>query len=478
MQQFELEGTSGNRVVLSDAQVAEFGSRLRGQLLHEKDRGYDEARTIWNAMIDKRPGLIARCRVADDVRHAVNFARQNRTLVSVRGGGHNIAGNAVCDRGLMIDLSLMKSVQVDPEKRTAQVEPGVTLGEFDEKAQSFGLATPLGINSTTGVAGLTLGGGFGWLTRKYGLTVDNLLSADVITADGQLRHASANENSDLFWGIRGGGGNFGVVTRFEYQLHPVGPEIFSGLLVYPHEQAERVLTYYREFTKRAPLDLTVWVVLRKAPPLPFLPESVHGKEVIVLAVFFLGDAEAGQKAIKPLEEAAPLVGKHVGPTPYAAFQKAFDPLLTSGARNYWKSHDFKDLSDDFIREVVDYSLKFPSPHTEIFIGHIAGKMNTVPVDATAYPHRNVNYVMNVHGRWDDRADDERCIRWAREFFQTVAPYSMGSVYVNFMTADEQDRVPAAYGKNYDRLVELKNKYDANNLFFLNQNIKPGVLKGR
>ncbi|RPJ83800.1 MAG: FAD-binding oxidoreductase [Acidobacteria bacterium] len=478
MQQFELAGSSGNGVVLTDAQVTEFAGSLRGQLLREGDPGYDEARTIWNAMIDKRPALIARCAGAGDVTRAVDFARRNRIVVSVRGGGHNIAGNAVCHRGLMIDLSLMKSVQVDPQKRTAQVEPGVTLAEFDEKAQSHGLATPLGINSTTGVAGLTLGGGFGWLTRKYGMTVDNLLGADVITADGQLRHVSANENPDLFWGIRGGGGNFGVVTRFEYQLYPVGPEIFSGLLVYSHEHAETVLKRYREVTRRAPVDLTVWVVLRKAPPLPFLPEHVHGKEVVVLAVFYLGDADSGQKAIQPLEESAPLVGKHVGPTPYTAWQKAFDPLLTPGARNYWKSHDFKEFSDDAIRKIVQYSGNLPTPHTEIFLGHIAGKMNSVPPEATAYHHRNVNYVMNVHGRWDDRADDERGIRWAREFFQAMTPYSLGSVYVNFMTADEQDRVEAAYGQNYDRLVELKNKYDSSNLFCMNQNIKPVILEGR
>ncbi len=478
MPQLELAGLSGDRVVVSDIQVDQLASNLRGQLLREGDTGYDEARTIWNAMIDKRPALIARCAGAGDVKHAVEFARQNRLVVSVRGGGHNIAGNAVCDRGLMIDLSLMKSVQVDPQKRTAQVEPGVTLGEFDQQAQLHGLATPLGINSTTGVAGLTLGGGFGWLTRKYGLTVDNLLSADVITADGAFRRATASENADLFWGIRGGGGNFGIVTRFEYKLHPVGPEVFAGLLVYPHDQAKSVLRRYREFTRQAPHDLTVWVVLRKAPPLPFLPESIHGKEVLVLPVFFLGDAKAGQKAIRPLEEFAPLVGKHVGAMPYTAFQQAFDPLLTPGARNYWKSHDFDELNDEAIEKTVEYSGKFPSPHTEIFIGQIGGRMNTVPGDATAYPHRNVNYVMNVHGRWDDPADDQRCISWAREFFQAVAPYSLGSVYVNFMTADEQDRVEAAYGKNYDRLVALKQKYDPGNLFCRNQNIKPGVLRAR
>ncbi|MFB3906372.1 MAG: FAD-binding oxidoreductase [Acidobacteriota bacterium] len=478
MQQLELAGRSGNRVALTPAQIGDLANSLQGQLLRDGDPGYNEARTIWNAMIDKRPALIARCSEPGDVTRAVDFARENQIVVSVRGGGHNIAGNAVCDRGLTIDLSPMKSVTVDPQKRTAQVEPGVTLGEFDEKGQSFGLATPLGINSTTGVAGLTLGGGFGWLTRRYGLTIDNLLSADVITADGQLRHASAAENSDLFWGIRGGGGNFGIVTRFEYQLHPVGPEVFSGLLVYAHEHAETVLSGYRELSRRAPLDLTVWVVLRKAPPLPFLPESIHGKEVVVLPVFFLGDADAGPKAIRPLEDLAPLAGKHVGPTPYTAFQKAFDPLLTPGARNYWKSHDFKELSDEMIRKTIDYSLTFPTPHTEIFIGHLGGKMNSVPMDATAYAHRNVNYVMNVHGRWEERADDERCIQWAREFFQAVAPYSLGSVYVNFMTADEQDRIEAAYGGNYERLVELKSKYDPNNLFCVNQNIKPGILEGR
>lgn len=475
---FEFASTSGRPVTLSDRQVTEFASRLRGQLLHEGEDGYDQARTIWNAMIDKRPRLIARCASADDVKHAVNFAREHSLVLSVRGGGHNIAGNAVCEGGLMIDLSLMKSVEVDPGKRTALVEPGATLAEFDQQAQLFGLATPLGINSTTGVAGLTLGGGFGWLTRKYGLTVDNLLSADVITANGDSRRASAAENADLFWGLRGGGGNLGIVTRFEYQLHPVGPEIFAGLLVYPYDNARSILKQYHAFAMQAPRELAVWAVLRKAPPLPFLPQSIHGKEVLVMPVFFLGKAEAGQEAIKPLEDFGSVVGKHVGPTRYVAFQQAFDPLLTPGARNYWKSHNFEELSDQAIEKTVEYAGKLPTPQTEIFIGQVGGKMSDVPVEATAYPHRKVNYVMNVHGRWDDPADDERCVRWSREFFQAVAPYSTGSVYVNFMTADEQDRVKAAYGKNFDRLVELKNKYDPDNLFCLNQNVKPVVLRER
>ena len=323
--------------------VDQFKAGLRGPLLRPDEAGYDQARSIWNAMIDRRPALIVRCAGVADVMRAVAFARDNDVRLAVRGGGHNIAGNAVCDGGLMLDMSPMRSAWIDVHARHAFVEAGATLADFDHEAQAFGLATPLGINSTTGVAGLTLGGGFGWLSRKYGLTVDNLIAAEIVTADGERRWTSAEQEPDLFWAIRGGGGNFGVVTLFEFQLHAVGPEIFGGLIVFPHEQAKSVLSQYRDFVGRLPQDLSVWAVLRQAPPLPFLPPEVHGKDVVVLAAFYCGKTADGAAAVEPLRGFGQPYGEHLGPMPYTAWQQAFDPLLTPGARNYWKSHNFSAL---------------------------------------------------------------------------------------------------------------------------------------
>lgn len=472
MSQINIINQEGGRTVLEAAVVEQFKSGLRGKLVQPGEPGYDEARTIWNAMIDKRPALIARCVGTADVMRAVGFAREHRLLLAVRSGGHGIAGSAVCDGGFMIDLSPMKSVQVDPESRRAYVQAGATLADMDHETQAFGLATPLGINSTTGVAGLTLGGGFGWLTRKYGLSVDNLLGAEVVTADGRCVRASLTENSDLFWGLRGGGGNFGVATLFEFQLHPVGPEVFSGLVVYPLAQAKSVLARYRQWADQMPEDLNVWVVMRHAPPLPFLPKEVHGQKVVVFACFYAGDTSAGPRAFEPLRQFGSPLGQHLGPQPYTQWQRTFDPLLAPGARNYWKSHNFTQLSDGAIDTLVEYANKLPSPHTEVFVGFLAGQANRVPPDATAYAMRDARFVMNVHGRWEQAADDQRCIAWAREFFRAAAPHATGGAYVNFMTQEETDRIAAAYGPNYEPLLRLKKKFDPTNLFSMNHNLNP------
>jgi len=467
-----IERRTGGRKTVTREALQTLGQTLRGQLLLPGEEGYDSARSIWNAMIDKRPAVIARCAGVGDVLRSVAFARQHDLLVGVRGGGHNIAGNALCDGGFQIDLSPMRSARVDPRTRRANVEPGCTLGDFDHEAQSFGLATPLGINSTTGVAGLTLGGGFGWLTRKYGMSVDNLESADVVTANGDLVHASKDENSDLFWAVRGGGGNFGIVTNFEFRMHPVGPNVLSGLIVFPIEDARAVLGKYRELAPRFSEDLNVWVVIRKAPPLPFLPAAVHGKEIAALAVFYSGDPEAGRNEIEPVRAFGKPYGEHIGVQPYTAWQRAFDPLLTPGARNYWKSHNFTELAGEAIDTLIAYAGKLPSPQTEIFIGLLGGYASRVPFDATAYANRDARFVLNVHARWEHPQEDERCIAWARDFFAKSAPYASGSVYVNFLTEDESDRVQAAYGPNYRRLGEVKKKFDPDNFFRQNQNIAP------
>ncbi len=457
---------------LEGARIEEFKAQFRGEVVLPGDASYDEVRAIWNAMIDRKPAIIARCASADDVVQAVKFAHQNDLLVSIRGGGHNIAGNAVCDDGLMIDLSLMKGVQVDPKARRATVEPGCTLADFDAVAQEHGLATPLGINSTTGVAGLTLGGGFGWLSRKYGMTIDNLLSANVVTADGKQLRASETENADLFWGLRGGGGNFGIVTSFEFQLHPVGPNVLSGLIVFPFDQAKSVITQFARFTETMPDELNVWMVTRKAPPLPFLPADVHGKEMVALAVCYAGDPSEGEKLIEPLRGFGTAYGEHIGVQPYVAWQQAFDPLLAKGARNYWKSHNFTRLSDGAIDAIIEYAAKLPSPYCEIFVGTIGGQTARVAPDAMAYSSRDANYVMNVHGRWESAAEDQAVITWAREFFAKSKPFASAGAYINFMTQEETDRIAFAYGPMYNRLVELKKKYDPTNFFRMNQNIKP------
>jgi FAD/FMN-containing dehydrogenase len=448
-------------------------SQLRGSLCLPGEPGYEQARTVWNAMIDRHPAAIVRAAGTADVMRAVNLAREHELVLAVRGGGHNIAGNAVCDGGLMLDLTPMKSVRVDPSTRTARVEPGVTLGELDKETQAFGLATPTGINSTTGIAGLTLGGGFGWLSRKLGLTIDHLLAADVVLARGALVHASPNENEDLFWAIRGGGGNFGVVTSFEFRLHPVGPQVFAGLLVHPFANATQLLREYRRVVASAPDELSCWVVLRKAPPLPFLPKEIHGREVAVFAFCYAGEPNRGEAAIAPLRALGTPAGEMVGPLPFVAWQQALDPLLTPGRRNYWKSHDLKELSDAAIDLLVEYVGRLPSPECEILIGHLGGAVNRVPAAATAYPHRDVTFVTNVHTRWADPSQDRICISWARELFDEISPHATGGVYVNFMPEDETDRVRrGAYGQNYDRLAQIKATYDPDNLFRQNQNIQP------
>jgi FAD/FMN-containing dehydrogenase len=443
-----------------------------GEILLPGNGAYDSARQIWNAMIDKRPAIIARCATTSDVVRAVNFARDKGLLLAVRGGGHHIAGNALCNDGLVVDLSRMKAAHVDPAARRVTIEAGATLADLDAATQAHGLATPVGINSTTGIAGLTLGGGFGWLSRKYGMTVDNLESAEVLTATGEVVRASATEHPDLFWALRGGGGNFGIVTRFEFRLHPVGPNVLSGLIVYPFSEAKRVLQQYRDFVAKAPDELAVWTVLRHAPPLPFLPQEVHGKEIIALALIHAGDPEEGERLIKPLHKFGTVLGEHVGVQPYVAWQQVFDPLLTAGARNYWKSHNLSMLEDRLFDGIIEYAGKLPSPQCEIFIAAIGGATTRPAPDSMAYAHRDATFVMNVHSRWEDPADDNLCIGWARDFFNASAPFASGGAYINFLTADEGDRVRSGYGANYDRLAQVKRRYDPDNLFRVNQNIAP------
>ncbi|MBE9552630.1 MAG: FAD-binding oxidoreductase [Proteobacteria bacterium] len=462
----------GNSMAVAGEDLEALSGGLRGEVCVAGDDGYDEARTIWNAMVDKRPGMIVRCAGAADVALAVKFASERNLLVAVRSGGHNIAGNAVCDDGLMIDLSRMTSVRVDPQGKTARVEPGATLGDVDKETQAHGLAVPVGINTTTGIAGLTLGGGFGWTTRKFGMTIDCLLSVDIVTADGAMLRASETENPDLFWAVRGGGGNFGIVTSFEFQAHPLGPEVLSGLIVHPLDEAPALLKEYRRIADAAPDELTCWVVMRKAPPLPFLPEEWHGKEVLVFAVCWCGEMAEGEKAVAELRSLGNPIADVVSPHPFTGWQGAFDPLLTPGARNYWKSHDFTELSDGAITDILDGVWSLPSPECEVFIAHVGGQMSRIPADATAYPVRSSHFIMNVHTRWREASEDATCIKWTRDLFDATAQHATGSVYINFMPDDDGGRVAEAYGANHARLTQVKAKYDPGNLFRLNQNIVP------
>ncbi|UCG62259.1 MAG: FAD-binding oxidoreductase [Candidatus Zixiibacteriota bacterium] len=474
MSSIKVATVSGGQTAVDTSTLEKFSAWFRGEIFKAGDPGYDQARTIWNAMIDRKPGLIARCTGVADVIAAVKFARENNLLTAVRSGGHNIAGKAVCDDGMVIDLSPMRWVRIEPQNRLAHVGPGATLGDFDHEAQAFGLATPLGINSTTGVAGLTLGGGFGWLTRKYGMAVDNLTAVDVVTADAQFIQANEWDHPDLLWATQGGGGNFGIVTRFEFKLHEIGREVYAGLVVYSLKEAKSVLEKYREYAANLGNNTTVWAVMRKAPPLPFLPGDVHGQPIVAFACFHTGDASEGEKAIAPVRDFGKVLGEHLGWQPYTAWQTAFDPLLTPGARNYWKSLNFTELTDGVIDVAIKHTEKLPSDECEIFFGLLAGEANKKNPEDTAYPHRDANYVMNVHGRWQKPADDEKCIAWARQFYKDTSPYATEGVYVNFLTEDEKERVQSAYGTNFKRLAQTKQTYDPDNFFRLNHNISPGM----
>ena len=449
-------------------------ANVRGELLLPNEAGFNDARKIWNGMIDRKPAIIVRCVGTHDVVQAVSFARERSLLIAVKGGGHNVAGNAVCDGGIMIDLSLMRSTRVDKKNKTVRVDGGCLLGDVDVETQRHGLAVSAGIVSHTGVAGLTLGGGFGWISRKHGLTIDKLVSADIVTADGNVLTVSEKENADLFWGLRGGGGNFGIVTSFLFKCAEIGTEVFSGIIAHAFENAKQYIQFHSEFVRTLPDEMTVWMVVRHAPPLPFLPESVHGKMVVLVPFVYLGDRKEGEKLIKPIREFAKVHGEFTGMNPWAGWQTGFDGLVAHGARNYWKSHHLKELSGGCIDKIIEYAGKMPSDECEVFIPHMEGAASRVPEDATAYAFRKTPFVLNIHTRWQNASDDEKCLAWARDFHRSTEQFANG-VYVNFLSDEGENRVKDAYSKEaWNRLVQIKNKYDPKNLFRMNQNIKPSV----
>jgi FAD/FMN-containing dehydrogenase len=457
--------TIGADTTIDDAALEAFKTSLRGELLHPGDPGYDDARKVWNGMIDKRPALIARCTGVADIIDAVNFARTNELLVSVRGGGHNITGNAVCDGGLMIDLSRMKSVRVDPARRTARAEAGLTWGEYNRETQAFGLASTGGVVSTTGIAGLTLGGGLGWLMGKHGLSCDNVLSADIVTADGQFLTASASEHPDLFWGLRGGGGNFGVVTSFEYRLHPVDA-VLAGMVLHPMAKAKDVLRFYREYARSAPDALTAFAALMTSP---------EGAPVVAIVVGYIGPIAEGERLVAPVRKFGSPMADTIGPMSYVQLNTMLDAAFPyGGVQRYWKSSFLKHLGDDVLDILVTRAATLPSPMSMVGFFHVHGAATRVKPDETAFGLRDDQWDYDIISQWQDPVDADRHIRWTREFWTAVEPFATGEVYVNHLDAEEGTRIRAAYSDNYERLVALKNKYDPTNLFRLNQNIKPTV----
>jgi FAD/FMN-containing dehydrogenase len=456
--------------------VAGLSERVRGPVLTPGDPGYDEARELWNALIDRRPALIVQCSGAADVVDAVNFARDQGLVLSIKAGGHNVAGNAVNDGGIVLDLSQMRGVHVDPVSQTARVQGGATWGDLDRETQLFGLAVPGGVVSTTGVAGLTLHGGVGHLRRKHGLSIDSLVSVDIVTADGQLRRASATENEDLFWAVRGAGSNFGVVTSFEFRAHPVGPMVFVGAIFYPFSEAAAILPAWRDFMATAPEELSSLAICWSVPPHPPFPPELHGTPVVVVAAAYCGSVEEGERIVQPLRELAEPVVDASGPWPWLGLQSGFDAIFPKGELRYWKSRAVTELSDEVIGEIISLASRRPSPLSDIVTWHHGGAMSRVAEEETAYGGRDTQFLVTAEASWTDPAQNEEAIAWAREVWDAMEPYTTGAVYLNFpgLGEEKDDLARAGYGANYERLTALKAKYDPDNLFRMNINIPPAA----
>ncbi|PKQ46008.1 FAD-binding oxidoreductase [Confluentibacter flavum] len=458
--------------MLDQITIQEFSQTLSQPLIMPLEPGYDEARSVWNGMVDKRPAMIAKCTNVDDIKKCVNFAQSHNLLVSIKGGGHNVAGKAVCHDGLMIHLSQMNAVIVDPVKRTVRVESGATIGELDKETQKFGLATPVGIVSKTGIAGLTLGGGNGYLARKHGLTIDNLLSVELVTANGDFISANETENPDLFWAIRGGGGNFGVVTSFEFKLHEIGPEIMAAQIFYPIEDAKKVFTFYRDFTSNAADELAGYALIVRIPPADPFPEAFQGKTAIALLVGYAGSLDAGKAALAPLENFGNPILRVIMPMPYLALQTSFDQSAPNGIRNYWKAHYMDDLTDEAIDVLVNHTRHFPGAFSAVGLEPFGGAITRVEENATAFPQRSASYILGIFSGWIEPENDEKNINWTRELYNKMTPFASGGAYSNYLDHDDSDKVSASFGSNYSRLQDVKSKYDPNNFFKLNQNIIP------
>ena len=453
------------------ATLEELRSRVQGQTIVPGDAAYEEARKVYNGMIDRRPAVVVRCTDAADVMATVQYAAEAGKDLSVRGGSHSVPGFGTNDGGVVIDLATMNGVRVDPHARTARAEGGCTWGGFNHATYAFGMATTGGIIASTGIAGLTLGGGIGYLTRAFGLSCDNLISADVVTADGRFLVASKREYEDLFWALQGGGGNFGVVTSFQYQLHPV-KDIVAGLFFFPLDRSRDVLEFYREYIQKAPEELGMFPAFQIAPPLPFIPPADHGKTFCILVCCWAGRPEDAEKIFAPIRKVGPIAAEMVSPMPYPTLNGLFDPLLPAGLQHYWKAAFATDLTDGAIKAHLEFGPKVPVVNSTMHIYPINGAAGRVASDATAFAYRDAKFATVIAGMWPDPADNEKNTKWVKDYYKALQPHSSSGGYVNFMAGDDQGRVRDNYKGNYDRLVTIKRKYDPGNLFHMNQNIKP------
>lgn len=473
MSDLQTRSRTNRELTLQEDTVRRLKENLRGELILAGDAAYDDARSVWNAMIDRRPALIARCLGVADVVTCVNFARDQGVALTIKGGGHNISGLAVCDGGLMLDMSRMRGVWVDPDARTARAQAGCLLGDVDRETQLHGLAAVLGFVSNTGIAGLTLGGGFGYLTRRFGWTSDNLSSMELVTAEGHLVRASEKENPDLFWALRGGGGNFGVVTGFDYRLYPVGPEIIAGGIAWRGESAAEVLDMYRTVMEKAPPELVCVAALRIAPPAPWLAKEIHGKPIIAVFVCHTGPVPEGEKLVAPIKAFGSPVGDIVQRRPYVSQQSLLDATQPKGRRYYWKSEYLPKLEPDLLATAISHAETIVSPHSAVILFPLDGALNRLPEDYSAAGNRDAAWVLNITASWEKAEHDKANIEWARTAWQDMRRFSTGGTYVNFLTEEESDeRIRAAYRSNYQRLVEIKSKWDPENLFCMNKNIRP------
>lgn len=464
---------SGDGIDLRQEAIEALKLRVRGPILFPGDAGYEKSRTVWNAMIDRKPAMVARCLGTADVIACVQFAREHDLLLCIKGGGHNIAGHAVADGALMLDMSLMRGVWVDPHRRIARAQAGCLLGDVDRETQLHGLATVLGFVSLTGIAGLTLGGGFGYLTRRWGWTSDNVIGMDVVSADAELRHAGADEHPDLFWGLRAGGGNFGVVTGIEYAVYPVGPEIVGGIVAWPASEAPRVLELYRTLCETVPPELTLVALMRPAPPAPWLPKEVHGRPIVALLACHSGDPAEGERVVAPIKTFGTPVGDVLTRRPYAQMQALLDTTQPEGRRYYWKSEYLARVEPAFREKFIEHAANIPSPHTAIVIFQLEGALNRIETGHSPVGNRDARHVFNITGSWERAEDDEANLAWVRDAWTDLKAFSTGGTYLNFLTEDEgPERTTDALGSGLRRLAEVKARWDPRNVFRANRNIAP------
>lgn len=463
---------SGKKAELDPNVLSEFKLQLNGPMIFAHDAEYEDSRTVWNAMIDKKPAFVVRCLGVADVIRCVQFASTHDLLLCIKGGGHNIAGLATADGAMMLDMSLMRGVWVDPKERVAHAQAGCLLGDVDRETQVYNLAAVLGFVSRTGIAGLTLGGGFGYLTRRWGWASDNVVGIDVVTAEGELVHASNEENPDLFWGLRGGGGNFGVVTNITYKLYPVGPTILGGPIAWPASEAPKALKLYQQITENAPPELTLATMIRPAPPAPWLPQEWHGKLIVIMLVCYSGDPEQGEQMVAPIRSLGNSIGDVIVRRPYTQLQSLLDTTQPKGRRYYWKSEYLPAVEDSLCQAFIAHAERIPSPHSAMILFHLSGALNTCNDDHSPVGNRDTNYVLNIAGSWENENDDQENIDWARNAWDGLRSFSTGGNYINFLVEDESnERIEAALGKALKRLSEIKAKWDPDNVFRTNRNIK-------